>query len=142
MHIRRHTLTRTQTHTAMIMAKIPTTPAVIATANMNTQWQWPQTHMNDNAATNPSTNSSTYTYSVATTATHRRNDHMGHGKYSVAPTRLTQSNSRQQQGPRQRQQLQEMTRQRMASGKASTQENSTIHFHTSRADAQMRGFRG
>ena len=27
------------------------------------------------------------------------------------------------------------------SGKASTHENSTFHFHTSRADAQMRGFR-
>ena len=47
------------------------------------------THINDIAATNQSTNSSTYTYSVATTATHRHNDHMGHGKHSVAPTRLT-----------------------------------------------------
>ena len=57
-----------------------------------------------------------------------------------------------------RKQRQEMTREMMAprdnviwltqqlprasvSGKASTHENSTFHFHTSRADPQMRGFR-
>ena len=57
------------------------------------------------------------------------------------PIAVQQCTSRQQQGPWQRLQRQGMARQMMASGQASTHANSTIHFHTSRADAQLRGFR-